>query len=196
MHVDPHHRRCNLDPRNAVAVIRDEGFEDEVVRRAIGGPGVVHADPSGLLVDADSEVAVCGHRIVMDDLEDRHERNFDVVSGVFGNDAFPFRVGGVLHVQLIMQIPGGLASQQVDIQRFRIRRPWHTELDAGHRHGEPRCKARSMERSRAVTGATMAPHGGGANAIGANVQAILCMEAVARQSRNVHAAAALASHGG
>jgi hypothetical protein len=28
------------------------------------------------------------------------------------------------------------------------------------------------------------------------VQAILCMEAVARQSRNVHAAAALASHGG
>jgi hypothetical protein len=33
-----------------------------------------------------------------------------------------------------------------------------------------------MERSRAVTGATMAPHGGGANAIGANVQAILCMK--------------------
>jgi hypothetical protein len=30
------------------------------VRRAIGGPRVVHADPSGLLVDADSEVAVCG----------------------------------------------------------------------------------------------------------------------------------------
>jgi hypothetical protein len=124
----------------------------------------------------------------MNDFEDRHERNFDVISSVLGNNAFPFRVGGVLHVQVIMQIPGGLASQQVDIQRFRIRRPWDAELDLGHRHGEPRCKARSMERSRAVTGETMAPDGRGASAIGANVQAIFCMEAVARQSRNVHAA--------
>jgi hypothetical protein len=123
----------------------------------------------------------------MDDLEDRHERNFDVVSGVLGSNAFPFRVGGVLHVQLIAQIRGGLASQQVHIQRFRIRRPWHAELDLGHRHGEPRCKARSMEQSRAVTGETMAPEGRGASGIGANVQAIFCMEAVARQSRNVHA---------
>ena len=166
------------------------------MRRAIGGPRVVHADPSGLLVDADSEVAVYRNRIVMNDFEDRHERNFDVVSSVLGNNAFPFRVRGVLHVQVIMQIPGGLASQQVDIQRFRIRRPWDAELDLGHRHGEPRCKARSMERSRAVTGETMAPDGRGASAIGANVQAIFCMEAVARQSRNVHAPGGLASHGG
>ena len=50
----------------------------------------------------------------MGDLEDRRERNFDVVSSVLGNNAFPFRVGGVLHVQLIMQTAGGLASQQVD----------------------------------------------------------------------------------
>ena len=129
--------------------------------------------------------------------QDRYERNFDVVSGVLGNHVFPFRVGGVLHVQLITQIPGGLASQQVDIQRFRIWRPRHAELDLGHRHGKPRCKARSMERSRAVTGERPWRRTAEVRAQSAQMyRKYSAWKLSPDKSRNVHAAVALASHGG
>jgi hypothetical protein len=47
-----------------------------------------------------------------------------------------------------------------------------------------------------VTVESATPDIGRASAIGGNVLAMLCMEAVARQSRNVHAGARLASDSG
>jgi hypothetical protein len=111
--------------------------------------------------------------------QDRRERNFDIVSSIFGNNIFP----------------RGL-TQEVGIERLWIGRPRHAELDLVHRHGEPQCKTRLMERFCLVACEGAAPDIARASAVGANVQSISRMEAVAQQSRNVHAAAGLASNSG